>query len=152
MRISNSELAAGTLGSPQEKIEQTEYHFAAAQAESALSSSMPHCERSITPVEKFTEYSLDYSNPKARGKAEAYERGLGFTKENAEELIRQVHEAVTSGAVHPYEVSQSDFGYKYKFRIPITGPNGSTKNVIAVYQIDNGSSIPRMITNYLEGR
>lgn len=26
--------------------------------------------------------------------------------------------------------------------------NGKTKNVIAVYQIDNGQSVPRMITNY----
>ena len=34
----------------------------------------------------------------------------------------------------------------------VTGPNGKTKNVIAVYQIDKGSNTPRLITNYLEGK
>ena len=44
------------------------------------------------------------------------------------------------------------YGTKYKFRIPVRGPNGKIKNVIAVYQIDKGSSIPRLITNYMEGK
>lgn len=30
------------------------------------------------------------------------------------------------------------------------GPNGKTKNVIAVYQIDDGQENPRMVTNYLD--
>ena len=34
----------------------------------------------------------------------------------------------------------------------LTGPNGKTKNVIAVYQIDKGSSTPRLVTNYVEGK
>ena len=43
-------------------------------------------------------------------------------------------------------------GTKYKFRIPVKGINGMIKNVIAVYQIDAGSEIPRLITNFLEGK
>ena len=34
----------------------------------------------------------------------------------------------------------------------VTGPNGKTKNVIAVYQIDKGSNTPRLVTNYVEGK
>ena len=63
-----------------------------------------------------------------------------------------MHEAVSSGAAKPYEVQKDDYGVKFKFRIPVTGPNGKTKNVIAVYQIDKGTTSPRMVTNYLEGR
>lgn len=111
---------------------------------------MPNYDKSRTPKEKFTNYSLDYNNPNARGKAEAYERGLGFTKQNADKLIAQIHNAVTSGTAHPFEFSVSAYGVKYKYRIPVTGENGKTKNVIAVYQIDNGDDIPRLITNYLE--
>ena len=114
--------------------------------------SMPNHTKASTPIEKFTKYSLDYGNKNAAGKAEVYEKGLGFTKENAEELKSQIHNAVTQETVKPYEVSESEYGTKYKYRIPVTGPNGKTKNVIAVYQIDKGSSIPRLITNYLEGK
>lgn len=109
--------------------------------------SMPNHTKASTPIEKFTKYSLDYRNKNAVGKAEAYKKGPGFTKENAEELKSQIHNAVTQETVKPYEVSESEYGTKYKYRIPVTVPNGKTKNVIAVNQIDKGSSIPRLITN-----
>lgn len=132
-------------------FEQEELESAVNENSTSISSSMPNYTNAETPVEKFVNYSLDYSNPNAKGKAEAYEKGLGYTKDNAAGLIKQIHDYVTSGN-NPYEVSQSEYGTKYKYRIPVTGPNGKTKNVIAVYQIDNGKSIPRLITNYLEGK
>lgn len=138
---------AGTQGS----LEQSSAEAIANENGTNVSSSMPNAKKAVTPREKFVNYSLNPDNPNSRGKAEAYEKGLGYTRENADGLISQVHDYVTSGN-KPYEVSQSDYGTKYKFRIPVTGPNGKTKNVIAVYQIDNGQSVPRMITNYLEGR
>ena len=35
---------------------------------------MPGHENAITPKEKFLEYSLDFDNPNAAGKAEAYKK------------------------------------------------------------------------------
>ena len=113
---------------------------------------MPNSDKAITSKEKFVNYSLDYNNPNAVGKAEAYERGLGFNKSNAEALISQIDAAVRSGTNSPIEIISSEFGTKYKFRIPVKGINGMIKNVIAVYQIDAGSEIPRLITNFLEGK
>ena len=118
----------------------------------ATNQSMPNHTKAITPTEKFANYSLDYNNPNAVGKAEAYERALGYTKSNAQGLVSQIHNAVTSGTAKPYQVSETEYGIKYKYRIPVTGPNGKTKNVIAVYQIDKGSSTPRLVTNYVEGK
>ena len=115
-------------------------------------STMPNSDKAITAKEKFMNYSLDYNNPNAVGKAEAYERGLGFNKSNAESLISQIDAAVKSGTNSPIEIISSGFGTKYKFRIPVKGINGMIKNVIAVYQIDAGSEIPRLITNFLEGK
>lgn len=37
---------------------------------------MPNYTNAVTPAEKFVNYSLDYSNPNVKGKAEAYEKGL----------------------------------------------------------------------------
>ncbi|MBQ7624493.1 MAG: hypothetical protein IJS65_04380 [Clostridia bacterium] len=116
------------------------------------SSSMPNCNKAITPKEKFYDYSLDPANSNATGKAEAYKNALGYTKENAEELIEKISDAVISEKVKPYDISKTEYGIKYKYRISITGPNGNTRNVIAVYQIDADSDTPRMITNYVEGR
>lgn len=157
MRGQDSGYAHGTTGSPQATFEQEEYAIKVAENEAALArlaegSSMPNCANAKTPIEKFSKYSLDPDNPNAKGKAEAYRRGLGFTQENAQELRDAIHSAVTSGIIKPYEVAKGQYGMKYKYRIPITGPNGKTKNVIAVYQIDNGSTTPRMVTNYLEGK
>ena len=112
--------------------------------------SMPNYQQAITPHEKFTEYSLDYSNPNSRGKAEAYEKALGFNKSNADTLIDQIDSAVRNGDVSPIEIVETEYGAKYKYRIPVKGINGQIKNVMAVYQIDKGTRIPRMITNYVE--
>lgn len=111
---------------------------------------MPNHENAVTPKEKFTEYSLNYDNPNAKGKAESYENALGYTKKNADGLIRQIDDAIRNETVSPIEIIESEFGVKYKYRISIKGANGQVKNVIAVYQVDNGDIIPRMITNYVE--
>ena len=114
--------------------------------------SMPNYGNIKTPIEKFVDYSLNYENSNAKGKAEAYEKGLGYNKANAKDLREKIHNTVSSGIVKPYSASETEYGTKYKFRISITGPNGNTKNVIAVYQIDKGSTIPRLITNYVEAK
>lgn len=113
---------------------------------------MPNSDKAITPKEKFDKYSLDYSNPNQKGKAEAYEKGLGYTTANSDSLVKQIHEAVSKNIISPYENSKTIYGKKYKYRIPVKGPNGKTKYVIAVYQIDKGSKIPRLVTNYLEAK
>lgn len=113
---------------------------------------MPNHEKAVTPEDKFLKYSLDPSNPRNNGKADAYKRGLGYDKTNFSSLIKQISDAVTSNKFKPYEISNDAFGIKYKYRIPVTGPNDKTLNVIAVYQVDNGSNVPRLITNYIDSR
>lgn len=151
MNGNSSGLVHGAPGT-QQTIEQTELATIVAENENNAGYSMPNHSKAITPIEKFVNYSLDYSNPNAKGKAEAYKKGLGFTKSNAGELKNQIENSVKSGVIKPYEVTKSEYGIKYKYRIPVKGPNGKTKNVIAVYQIDKGTNTPRLITNYLEGK
>lgn len=112
--------------------------------------SMPNHENAVTPREKFIDYSLDYNNPNAAGKAEAYEKALGFNKTNADVLIDQIESAVKNETVSPIRITETPYGTKYEYRIPVKGVNGRIKNVIAVYQTDKGTTIPRMITNFLE--
>lgn len=41
---------------------------------------------------------------------------------------------------------------RYEYEIPIKGPNGQTKKVLAVFQLSLGSTKPVLITNYLLGK
>ena len=52
----------------------------------------------------------------------------------------------------PFNAKDTEHDIKYEYRIPITGPNGKTLNVIAVYQIDHGKTDPRMVTNYIDNQ
>lgn len=111
---------------------------------------MPNYTKAKTPKEKFVNYSLDDSNPNSKGKAEAYEKALGFNKKNADLLIKQIHTNVTKGKIKPISIKSSNYGTKYKYEIPIVGANGKTKIVVAVYQVDKNTDIPRLITNYVK--
>ncbi len=113
---------------------------------------MPFCKNAVTPESKFVAYSLNPNNPNNRGKAEAYMRALGYDLTNYKSLIKQIHSAVVHGYAKVYDKETTKFGVKYKFRIKVQGPNRKTKPVIAVYQIDRVSKIPRMITNYVEAK
>ncbi len=104
----------------------------------------------VTPIEKFSKYSLNPNNKNNDGKAEAYKRGLGFDQSNAEELRKAIHDKITSGHLKPFDIKQTNFGVKYAFRVLIIGVNGKKKYVVAVYQIDNGEETPRLVTNYLD--
>ena len=76
---------------------------------------MPNHEKAITPKEKFLEYSLNVENQNAKGKAEAYERALGYNQQNADGLISQIEEAVRTESVSPISVKETEFGTKYKY-------------------------------------
>lgn len=111
---------------------------------------MPNHKKAKTPREKFVNYSLDNNNPNSRGKAEAYQKALGFNKENADLLINQIHSNVTEGKIKPISTKTNNYGTKYTYEIPVLGVNGKTKIVVAVYQIDKSSKTPRLITNYVK--
>lgn len=64
--------------------------------------SMPNHQNAITPKEKFINYSLNSNNTNAKAKAEAYERALGFNRNNAQELIRKIEGAVKKRKRKPY--------------------------------------------------
>ena len=116
MTGSKSNVSKGVKAGSQSSTEQMNSQIQAKANENKVSEKhkMPNHNNAKTPKEKFLNYSLDYTNPKAKGKAEAYEKGLGYTKKNAKGLIEQIHNAVTSGKSSPYEISKSEYGIKYK--------------------------------------
>ncbi len=145
-RYENSGLGVGTKGNPQQSLEQENF----AQKNNDTSSAMPNYDKGTIDDDKFLKYSLDMTSEKGRDKAIAYEQGLGFNKTNYLVLKERIISKVNGGTAKLVKTHDTEFGPRYTFEIPVTGPNGNTKTVVVVYQIDNDSGIPRLITNYLK--
>lgn len=119
--------------------------------EKKTSKIMPNFKKSITPDEKFVNYSLNEDNLKGKHKAIVYKKVLGYTKENYHSLKKQIHEEIISGKAKLIGISKNIYeDIKYEYLINVKGPNGKTANVLVVYGISKINSKPRMITNYVE--
>ncbi len=79
--------------------------------------------QAVIDPRKFTEYALNPQHPVGRNKARVFESVLGFTKNNAEDLMRQVRQGVLENTPAPGKVDQ--FGERFTVDIPVTGPAGS---------------------------
>ena len=82
--------------------------------------SLPRSEEAVIPRAKFTEYAL---NPERDAdKAAAFKAALGYTSENAEELIRQIYDKLPE--YEAVEKGDRGWGMTYEVIMDITGPNG----------------------------
>jgi len=115
-----------------------------------VQNTMPCYKEAYTEPKKFYEYSLDDTNINGVDKAIHYKKSLGFDKTNGDLLIEQIDSFVKSDSSVPESIVQTVHGARYKYKVPVTRVNGEHRNVIAVYQIDKGNVIPRLITNFLE--
>ncbi|MDU4960941.1 MAG: hypothetical protein E6X17_09830 [Sporomusaceae bacterium] len=90
---------------------------------------------------KLEKYLLNVEHVDGASKAKWFEKALGFTKENASDLARQIvfdpNKAV--------KTATTEFGTKYNQVIPITGPNGKTIDVVFAW-IENNDGVIRLIT------
>jgi hypothetical protein len=66
----------------------------------------------------------------------------------SDDVIRQVREQLER--MLPQGDRSTPFGRRFEVEIPVTGPNGRTGTLFTAWQFDNGSTTPRMITNFLK--
>ncbi len=118
-------------------------------------------EAQIDPA-KFERYSMDPDNPNNRNKEDDPATGkwvafvdLGYdvyTPEGraagAQDLMNQVRNELPDEPA-TFE-KMTSHGPRYRVEIPVTGPNGKTGTLVTVWQYDDGSTEPRMITNWLK--
>jgi hypothetical protein len=103
---------------------------------------------------KFENYSMDPTNPNNGGKWQAFEE-LGYDVHNptgrqagAQNVMSQLRDTLDDT---PATLGKtSTHGQRFEVRVQIQGPNGKNGTLVTVWQYDNGSSSPRLITNWLE--
>ena len=93
---------------------------------------LPRAEKCVIPKAKFTEYAL---NPaKDPDKAEAFRKALGYTSENADELITQIQSKISS--YEAVERGDNGYGMTYQVVMDIDGPNGKCAKVLTAWMMN----------------
>lgn len=107
---------------------------------------LPRYQEAVIPRAKFTEYAL---NPlKDANKAEAFRRALGYTLENADDLIEQINAKLSE--YNAIEKGDRGWGMTYEVVMDITGPNGKTAKVLTAWIDDKKSGEMRLTTIHVD--
>ena len=108
---------------------------------------LPNGDRAIVDDRKLVEYVLNAAHPVGKHHAALFERLLGIGPRQSP-LLRSMlvaaarEEDATAG-------QQSPHGKKYEQRLTMTGSKG-TRTVLAVWLVERGGDVPRLITCYVE--
>ena len=106
---------------------------------------LPNANKAIIAIEKLTKYSLNYD--KDPNKAEAFRKGLGYTKKNAVKLIVQILDNISR--FETKAKGNNGYGEIYETVMRITGENGKTANVMTSWIVENGTDLPRLTNVYV---
>lgn len=107
---------------------------------------LPRYKDAVIPKAKFTQYAL---NPdKDPDKARAFERALGYTADNADELIKQIYDKIPE--YDAKEKPDKGWGKRYEVIMDIAGPNGKTAKVLTAWIDDKNTGEMRLTSVYID--
>lgn len=106
---------------------------------------LPNRHLAYVPEAKITRYLLDLNHPDGRGKAQEF-RKRGYNESNVDTMIGDLIEVAQSQPVSGVE--RTEYGTKYVIYGVIQPPTGGDLLILSVWQIDHGSSAPRMLSAY----
>lgn len=107
-------------------------------------------ERFRIPEAKLTGYALNMDHPKGRDKAIAFREVLGFTDDDAAEIMRQVYRWV--GEHEPVFAKSDQHGDRYTTGMEMVGKNGRTARVTVGWIKDPGEDKMRLTSIYVSKR
>ena len=102
----------------------------------------------VISKDKIVKYSLNKGHPDGSPKAVAFEKYLGYTLEKKEAFEAFIRNSISDGEIS--FVADTPHGSKYKGVSYVTTLQGDQIQLITVWQIDHGATVPRYITAYLK--
>lgn len=108
---------------------------------------LPAYKSAEIPVEKLSGYALNKNHPTGKHKAVAFEEALGYTVDNQDELIQQVHAGLAKYKATKRQTTQ--YGQTFEVQMMIRGANGKYAKVKTGWIIDVGKEIPRLTSIYV---
>lgn len=124
--------------------------FGRSEAQKAIQTTkrrLPNAGSVTIAPEKFTGYALNKNHSHGRDKAIAFERALGYTVDNADDLIKNIRRNVRR---YPAEKRpKNQHGQPYQVKMVLTGPNGKRAVVKTGWIIEEGQTQPRLTSAYI---
>lgn len=109
---------------------------------------MPNASTAATPEKKFVDYLLNPNHKEGKHKAHVIESVLGYNRDNWSEFSDKVFREVEKSPVST--ITTTKHGTKYKVPVIVYGKKGRFLRLNTVWQIDNKSNVPRLITATLD--
>ncbi len=106
---------------------------------------LPNLENAVVSKAKVLDYLLANTSKSARAKAGFFAR-FGFTRDNWRTLQLTLLEHCQTGEVESVETDT--FGERYTVVGELKCPDGRSPTVKAVWMVDEGQDVPRLITAY----
>lgn len=106
---------------------------------------LPNVAQSIVPERKIREYLLSLAHRDGRSKAVFFLR-FGFSIEDWQVLAEALHRHATDNEV--VEREDTPFGTSYAVEGPLPAPDGRSPQVRVVRFVEDGESVPRLVTAY----
>ena len=108
---------------------------------------LPGAENAIIDIEKLREYCLNPNHPRGKHKAHVFEKALGYTQDDAEELRTRIKDLLP---MSPCEIGKKDqYGQRYKVEITIHRKSLEAI-VLTAWIIKNADEAPRLTTCYVK--
>jgi hypothetical protein len=109
----------------------------------------PNADNAVVPPEKLRDYLLSPFHPVGRSKAKFFIE-LGYRPNEWSVLGRDLHALLLKGEAT--KSIMTAYGQKYEICGAIKGPSGRSADVVTVWIIRHGESIPRFVTAYPGGK
>lgn len=122
--------------------------FRASHIAKSDSEKLPHFDKAVIPGSKLEGYALNKEHPVGKHKAVAFEKILGYTKSNQEDLVREIRTGLAQYRASARKATQ--YGQPFEVQMVITGANGNTAKIKTGWIIDRDSDIPRLTTVYID--
>lgn len=107
---------------------------------------LPKLDKIVIPIEKFTSYAL---NPmKQPDKAKAFREALGYTINDAEELINNIISNLDKFSAK--EKPDNGYGKRYEVVMILNGKNGKRAKVLTAWIDDNKTGEMRLVTAHVD--
>jgi hypothetical protein len=105
---------------------------------------IPNATAASTTREKLQRYLLNSNHRRGKHKAKVINSVLGYHYENWHLLSDKIYYAVQNSPV--VNITKTQYGIKYETHITIKGEKGRSLLLRTIWQFDNGSQIPRLVT------
>ena len=107
---------------------------------------LPQANEVIIPIDKFTKYALNFD--KDADKSIAFYQALGYSLNNAEDLIAQIRANI--GNFPAKEKGDGGYGMKYEVVMEIKGANGKIAKVLTGWIDDAVTGEMRLTTAHID--